>query len=109
MIGIDHCGRYINSAMQIQKDGRLKFGSGKEAKIPDGVDANKVTFIQVNINDMFCHVLMFIYFQLTWLPNEIENHDFVLVEFLDRVISPTSKECHLPVQFYRCCKNIWHE
>ncbi|XP_065904281.1 hercynine oxygenase-like isoform X2 [Dysidea avara] len=73
VVGIDYCGRYINSAMQIQKDGRLKFGSGKEAKIPDTIDAKKVTFIQ-----------------LTWLPNEIENHDFVLVEFLDRVISPTS-------------------
>ena len=30
-------------------------------------------------------------FQLTWLPNEVENYDFVLVEFLDRVLSPKSK------------------
>lgn len=60
MVGIDHCGRYINSAMQIQKDGRLKFGSGKEAKIPDGIDAKKVTFLQVYFNDIFCPVLMFI-------------------------------------------------
>ena len=29
-------------------------------------------------------------FQLTWLPNEVENHDFVLVQFLDRVLSPKS-------------------
>ena len=33
---------------------------------------------------------MMVLFQLTWLPNEIINYDFILVEFLDRVQSPKS-------------------
>ena len=55
--------------MQIQKDGRLKFGSGKEAKIPDGIDAKKVTFLQVYFNDIFCPVLMFI---SSWLGYQMK-------------------------------------
>ena len=27
-------------------------------------------------------------FQMTWVPNEIENFDFVLFEFLDRLAEP---------------------
>jgi len=41
--------------MQIHKDGSLKFGAGKEAKIPDGVDAKKVTFLQVCVKKALCH------------------------------------------------------
>lgn len=28
------------------------------------------------------------FFQMTWVPNEIENFDFVLFEFLDRLAEP---------------------
>lgn len=71
--GVDYCGRFVNTAMQIQNNGVVKFGTKKEARLPDGVKPKNVNFVQ-----------------LTWLPNEVENHDFVLVEFLDRVLSPKS-------------------
>ena len=40
-------------------------------------------------------------FQMTWVPNEIEGHDMVLFEFLDRLAEPKGWlfklwECLLP-------------
>ena len=91
VVGVDYCGRFISTAMQIQNDGVVKFNGGKEARIPDGVEAKNVNFVQVGCPN-HCDVLtMLLILQLTWLPNEVENHDFVLVEFLDRVVSPKSK------------------
>lgn len=93
MVGVDYCGRFVNTAMQIQNESVVKFGNGKEAKIPDGIKAKNVNFVQVGCHNQ-CNIfntILAMFFQLTWLPNEVENHDFVLVEFLDRVISPKSK------------------
>lgn len=84
VVGVDYCGRFVNTAMQIQNEGDVKFGFGKEAKLPEGVRAKNVSFVQ-----------------LTWLPNEVENHDFVLVEFLDRVLSSKS----WLVKLWECISN----
>lgn len=48
VVGVDYCGRFVNTAMQVQNDGVVKFGAGKEAKLPDGVNAKNVNFVQVD-------------------------------------------------------------
>lgn len=48
--GVDYCGRFVNTAMQIQNDSVVKFGAGKEAKLPEGVNPKNINFVQVR-----CH------------------------------------------------------
>ena len=47
MVGVDYCGRFVNTAMQIQNNGVVQFGTKKEAKLPDGVKPKNVNFVQV--------------------------------------------------------------
>ena len=53
VVGVDYCGRFVNTAMQIQNEGDVKFGVGKEAKLPEGVRAKNVSFVQVGSCDTF--------------------------------------------------------
>jgi len=53
VVGVDYCGRFVNTAMQIQNEGVVKFGNGKEAKIPDGIKAKNVNFVQVGCHNVF--------------------------------------------------------
>ena len=53
VVGVDYCGRFVNTAMQIQNGGDVKFGVGKEAKLPEGVRSENVSFVQVSSCDTF--------------------------------------------------------
>ncbi|XP_072017965.1 uncharacterized protein [Amphiura filiformis] len=90
VVGLDFCEQYICASEQLKKKGHLSYHllneedldqpppakqartNGEEmdedAKIPSGVDVNRVTFKQ-----------------MTWLPNELADYDLVIQHGLERV------------------------
>ncbi|XP_038650615.1 ergothioneine biosynthesis protein 1-like isoform X2 [Scyliorhinus canicula] len=69
VIGIDYSGRFIETAQQLKCSGH----QGSEIKIPDYLDRDRVVFKQ-----------------LTWIPNEVGHHSFILLDFLDRTFNPSA-------------------
>lgn len=57
VVGVDYCGRFVDTAMQIQNNAVVKFGTRKEAKLPDGVNANNVNFVQVSCHNNTIYAL----------------------------------------------------
>ncbi|XP_059153171.1 hercynine oxygenase-like [Physella acuta] len=70
VLGVEMCGRLIDAAIRLQSGRCLTFKDGKNIKL----DEYKMERI--------------IFKQLTWVPNEIESHDLVLITHLDRVQNP---------------------
>ncbi|GCB74829.1 hypothetical protein scyTo_0020257, partial [Scyliorhinus torazame] len=68
VFGIDYSGRFIETAQQLKSSGH----QGSEIKIPDYLDRDRVVFKQ-----------------LTWIPNEVGHHSFILLDFLDRTFNPS--------------------
>ncbi|XP_072429820.1 uncharacterized protein [Chiloscyllium punctatum] len=69
VIGIDYCGRFIETAQQLKYSGY----QNSDVKVPDYLDRDRVIFKQ-----------------LTWIPKEIGRHCFILVNFLDRTLNPSA-------------------
>ncbi|XP_078074416.1 uncharacterized protein LOC144497273 isoform X1 [Mustelus asterias] len=69
VIGIDYCGRFIETAQQLKCSGY----QNSEIKVPDYLDRERVVFKQ-----------------LTWIPNEVGHHSFILLDFLDRTFNPSA-------------------
>ncbi|XP_078263780.1 uncharacterized protein LOC144597892 isoform X4 [Rhinoraja longicauda] len=68
VIGIDYSGRFINTAQQIKCRGH----QNSEFKFPEYLARERVVFKQ-----------------LTWIPNEVGSHSFLLLHFLDRTMNPS--------------------
>ncbi|XP_078263777.1 uncharacterized protein LOC144597892 isoform X1 [Rhinoraja longicauda] len=69
VIGIDYSGRFINTAQQIKCRGH----QNSEFKFPEYLARERVVFKQ-----------------LTWIPNEVGSHSFLLLHFLDRTMNPSA-------------------
>ena len=106
VIGIDYCGRFIDTARQLQKGKELEYGADlqRRAKIPSDTQMSRVEFKQVCLGvaatalcQFLCpsHFLLPLPSQLTWVPNETQAADLVLLEFLERVDSPKAWLCKL--------------
>eukprot|EP00731_Ephydatia_muelleri_P018196 Em0011g236a len=80
VVGIDYCGRFIDTAKQLHKGKELEYRKDphRSAKAPSGTQTSHVEFKQ-----------------LTWVPNEIHTADFVLFDFLERLDSPKAWLCKL--------------
>ncbi|XP_048394662.1 uncharacterized protein LOC125456049 isoform X3 [Stegostoma tigrinum] len=68
VIGIDYSGRFIETAQQLKCSGHHT----SNVKVPDYLDRDRVIFKQ-----------------LTWIPNEVGHHSFILLDFLDRTLNPS--------------------
>ena len=107
VVGVDYSGRLIDAAMSIQSGTSVHYlgavGERKEVKLPEGVDTKRATFKQVRTSIIYSLYLFFVYsvmvlhvmynsqytkLQLTWIPNEIEDFDLVLFDFLERLTEP---------------------
>ncbi|XP_051867130.1 uncharacterized protein LOC127567942 isoform X2 [Pristis pectinata] len=69
VIGIDYSGRFIDIAQQLKCTGH----QSTEVKVPEYLDRDRVVFKQ-----------------LTWIPNEVGRHSFILLDFLDRTLNPSA-------------------
>ncbi|XP_067893606.1 uncharacterized protein [Heterodontus francisci] len=69
VIGIDYNRRFIDTAQQLKCSGH----QNSEVKVPDYLDRDRVVFKQ-----------------LTWIPNEVGHHNFILLDFLDRTLNPSA-------------------
>ncbi|XP_059839506.1 uncharacterized protein LOC132401495 [Hypanus sabinus] len=69
VIGIDYNGRFIDAAQQLKHTGHWS----TEIKVPEYLDRDRVMFKQ-----------------LTWIPNEVGHHSFILLDFLDRTLNPSA-------------------
>ncbi|XP_064624463.1 uncharacterized protein LOC135485961 isoform X2 [Lineus longissimus] len=77
VLGIDFCGSYINACQKLQKKRTIRL-NGLSADLPKGAKPSRVLFKQ-----------------LTWLPNEVDNSEFVLLSCIDRALNPKSWTCRL--------------
>ncbi|XP_072919440.1 uncharacterized protein [Hemitrygon akajei] len=68
VFGIDYNGRFIDAAQQLKHTGHWN----NEIKVPEYLDRDRVMFKQ-----------------LTWIPNEVGHHSFILLDFLDRTLNPS--------------------
>lgn len=71
VLAVEPCGRMIDAALRLQKGGSLPYGEGKQAMCDADIHADRVIFKQ-----------------LTWLPNEVNQHNTVILALLDRVQNP---------------------
>jgi formylglycine-generating enzyme required for sulfatase activity/2-polyprenyl-3-methyl-5-hydroxy-6-metoxy-1,4-benzoquinol methylase len=71
VVGIDFCGRFLNTAMKIQKGKVVEYGSRQVAKLPSQSQPSRVQFKQ-----------------LTWVPNELDGFDVVVFESVERLSEP---------------------
>lgn len=71
VLGVEMCGRLIDAAMRLQSGRHLTFKNGKDVKLEEEYNLDIIIFKQ-----------------LTWVPNEIDSHDLVLITHLDRVQNP---------------------
>lgn len=71
VLGVEMCGRLIDAAVRLQSGRHITYKNGKDIKLDTGYNLDRITFKQ-----------------LTWIPNEVENHDLVLITHLDRVQNP---------------------
>ncbi|XP_025109666.1 ergothioneine biosynthesis protein 1-like isoform X2 [Pomacea canaliculata] len=71
VLGVECCARLINAALKLQEGKTLTYKDGKEVTLDPTVNSQKVIFKQ-----------------LTWLPNEVKQHNMVLVSFLHRIQNP---------------------
>ncbi|XP_062920042.1 uncharacterized protein LOC134354759 [Mobula hypostoma] len=69
VIGIDYNGRFIDAAQQLKQTGHWN----TEIRVPEYLDRDRVMFKQ-----------------LTWIPNEVGHHSFILLDFLDRTLNPSA-------------------
>ena len=51
MVGIDYCGRFIDTAMKIQEGKVVQYGSDQVAKLPSQTQPSRVQFKQVTRSD----------------------------------------------------------
>ncbi|XP_048394661.1 uncharacterized protein LOC125456049 isoform X2 [Stegostoma tigrinum] len=88
VIGIDYSGRFIETAQQLKCSGHHT----SNVKVPDYLDRDRVIFKQ-----------------LTWIPNEVGHHSFILLDFLDRTLNPSVNNNLLLSHRAsgRCCYNAW--
>jgi len=68
VLGVEMCGRLIDAAIRLQAGKHITYKNGKDIQLNKGYNQEAITFKQ-----------------LTWIPNEVENHDLVLITHLDRV------------------------
>jgi len=68
VLGVETCGRLIDAAVKLQTGRHITYQNGKDVKLQTGYNLDRIVFKQ-----------------LTWIPNEVENHDLVLITHLDRV------------------------
>lgn len=71
VVGIDYCGRFIDTAMKIQEGKVVQYGSDQVAKLPSQTQPSRVQFKQ-----------------LTWIPNELEGFNVAVFEYLERFNEP---------------------
>lgn len=74
IVGVDYSGRFIDAVLAIQSGKEVVFGGSRDvARLPqsEGLDATRVIFKQ-----------------MTWVPNELEGYDVVIVDFLERLAEP---------------------
>ncbi|RDD47836.1 Ergothioneine biosynthesis protein 1 [Trichoplax sp. H2] len=73
VLGLDYCGKFISACLNIAKKGSANFDfAGLNDSLTISIDSN------INLDRVA-------FKQLSWLPNEVGNHDLVLLTCLDRV------------------------
>ncbi|XP_064604807.1 uncharacterized protein LOC135470036 [Liolophura sinensis] len=75
VLGVDFSGRFISSALTLQEHKQLTYHNTTDLEatitLPPQLKTNNVVFKQ-----------------WTWVPNEVGQHDLVLLTFLDRTLHP---------------------
>ncbi|CAG5135894.1 unnamed protein product [Candidula unifasciata] len=71
VLGVETCGRLIDAAMRLKAERYILYKGAKEIRIGDKYNLDRIVFKQ-----------------LTWIPNEVDSHDLVLITHLDRVQNP---------------------
>nr|QTC10020.1 conA [Conus imperialis] len=71
VLGVEVCSRLIDAALRLQTGNALAFGEGLEATMNADMKPERVVFKQ-----------------LTWLPNEVNSHNLVIMSHLERVQNP---------------------
>ncbi|KAJ8306303.1 hypothetical protein KUTeg_016848 [Tegillarca granosa] len=78
MLAIDFGGRFIDTATKLQNGEIITFTNQNGEECTAGVDDN-------------ANVKSITFKQLTWLPNEVDSHDMVIVTFLERTQNPVGE------------------
>lgn len=89
VVGVDYCGRFLDTAMRLQTDGVV------EARLND----NRVVRFSITDN---LNAARAVFKQMTWIPNEIPKSDLVLFTMIDRVTCP---KCKLILYLYLIHEN----
>uniref|UniRef100_A0A0B7B121 Sulfatase-modifying factor enzyme-like domain-containing protein n=1 Tax=Arion vulgaris TaxID=1028688 RepID=A0A0B7B121_9EUPU len=71
VLGVEMCGRLIDAAISLKSGQQITCKNGKDISLNDSYNLDRIIFKQ-----------------LTWVSNEIDSHDLVLITHLDRVQNP---------------------
>ncbi|XP_071117341.1 uncharacterized protein [Haliotis cracherodii] len=77
VLGVEPVGRYVDASLRLKEERNLKFSA------PNNNSAS-----EINLGDYDANPERITFKQLTWISNEVDSHDLVLVTHLDRVQNP---------------------
>ncbi|XP_046339628.2 uncharacterized protein LOC124120813 [Haliotis rufescens] len=77
VLGLEPVGRYVDASLRLKEERNLKFSA------PNNNSAS-----EINLGDYDANPERITFKQLTWISNEVDSHDLVLVTHLDRVQNP---------------------